>query len=203
MKEPPEMEIYTTHQVAKMLGVSLPSVVNWCKQGKIEALRTPGGHRRIPREEIVRFIRARGYAMPRSLLRDGEEVNRIEGGVLVVCADSDFADLVIDYLRLKRAFPVKKAESALVAGVAIGRSRPRVVVWDEGMPGLDISGLSELSEVISSPKIVILTDYVTVDHRADIESRRTYEVLQKPISLTKLAEAIHRNLSDAEEGAPS
>ena len=38
---------YTTYQVAKFLGVSLPTVVNWVNNGLLAAHRTPGGHRRI------------------------------------------------------------------------------------------------------------------------------------------------------------
>ena len=38
---------FTTFQVAKFLGVSPPTVVNWVNSGLLVAHRTPGGHRRM------------------------------------------------------------------------------------------------------------------------------------------------------------
>jgi len=51
-----EKRFYTTFEVAKMLGVSTLTVWRWCKQGKVRAWRTPGGHYRIPCEEVDRLL---------------------------------------------------------------------------------------------------------------------------------------------------
>lgn len=51
--------------VAAALGVSESSVKRWVDDGRIEAVRTPGGHRRIPVEEAVRFVRASGASLVR------------------------------------------------------------------------------------------------------------------------------------------
>ena len=48
---------YGTVEVARMLGVSAFAVWRWCKTGKIKAWKTPGGHYRIPREEVERLLR--------------------------------------------------------------------------------------------------------------------------------------------------
>jgi excisionase family DNA binding protein len=42
----------TSGQAAKHLGVSPATVSHWCQTGKIPALRTPGGHYRIPVEAL-------------------------------------------------------------------------------------------------------------------------------------------------------
>lgn len=48
---------YGTVEAARILGVSTFAVWKWCKEGKIKAGRTPGGHFRIPREEMERLLK--------------------------------------------------------------------------------------------------------------------------------------------------
>jgi excisionase family DNA binding protein len=50
---------------ASALGVSESSVKRWVDDGKIRALRTPGGHRRIAVSEAIRFVRATAAPLPR------------------------------------------------------------------------------------------------------------------------------------------
>lgn len=47
-------------QVAQALGVSESSLKRWCDRGDIAVTKTAGGHRRIPREAVVRFLRDHG-----------------------------------------------------------------------------------------------------------------------------------------------
>jgi excisionase family DNA binding protein len=47
-------------QLATALGVSESSLKRWADGGQIDAVRTAGGHRRIPLHEAVRFIRHMG-----------------------------------------------------------------------------------------------------------------------------------------------
>ena len=61
---------YTTHEAARVLGVSLPTVVNWIKARRLKAHRTPGGHRRIARAEIAEFMLRQGMPLPVCERRD-------------------------------------------------------------------------------------------------------------------------------------
>ena len=47
---------YSISQAAFLLGVYTTTIRRWDKQGLIKCIRTPGNHRRIHREEIVRII---------------------------------------------------------------------------------------------------------------------------------------------------
>jgi excisionase family DNA binding protein len=49
--------IYTTHQVAKLIGCHHTSVINWVKQKRLKAFTTPGGHRRICKKNLLAFIK--------------------------------------------------------------------------------------------------------------------------------------------------
>ena len=42
----------TTFQAADILSVTPDSILKWIKSGKLEAIRTPGGHYRIPRQNV-------------------------------------------------------------------------------------------------------------------------------------------------------
>ncbi len=46
----------TTTELAKLCGVSRFTVINWANQGKINAVKTLGGHRRISVAEAISFL---------------------------------------------------------------------------------------------------------------------------------------------------
>jgi len=47
---------YTTLEVAKILGMAVRSVQLMVDRGDLQAWKTPGGHRRITRESLERWI---------------------------------------------------------------------------------------------------------------------------------------------------
>lgn len=47
-----DREMLSTGQVAKKLGVSTQAVINWIESEKIEAIKLPGGHYRIPADQF-------------------------------------------------------------------------------------------------------------------------------------------------------
>jgi len=53
----------TPAELARAIGVSESSVKRWIDAGRIEALRTPGGHRRVPIAAAVRFIHETGQPL--------------------------------------------------------------------------------------------------------------------------------------------
>src|SRR5512145_1133212 len=58
---------YTTFEAARLLGVTLPTVVNWIKARRLKAHRTPGGHRRIGAEDLAAFMLRHGMPVPAEL----------------------------------------------------------------------------------------------------------------------------------------
>jgi MerR family transcriptional regulator, light-induced transcriptional regulator len=51
--------------LAMVIGVSESSLKRWVDEGRLQAARTAGGHRRIPLHEAVRFIRASNASLTR------------------------------------------------------------------------------------------------------------------------------------------
>jgi excisionase family DNA binding protein len=174
---------YTTHQVAALMGVSLASVVNWVKGGRLDAHRTPGGHRRIRPDALVAFADAHGYPLPDEVRADA----RTRRTVLVVDAERDFADMVREYLEIKGGFEVLVAESGFFAGLLIGARQPDVVLLDLGLGDLD--GPRALEHIRASlPNTVV---FATTAFRTPALERQIDEAgfdgsLEKPVQLDQL-----------------
>ncbi|MBF0494546.1 MAG: helix-turn-helix domain-containing protein [Candidatus Omnitrophica bacterium] len=50
-------EYYSTVEAAKLCSVTRFSVINWAKKGILKSSKTPGGHRRIHRADLIAFIK--------------------------------------------------------------------------------------------------------------------------------------------------
>lgn len=58
-------DFLSPRDLAAAIGVSESSLKRWVDGGELAAVRTPGGHRRIIRQEAIRFIRATGTPIVR------------------------------------------------------------------------------------------------------------------------------------------
>ena len=55
--------LYTPKKVARAIQVSESSVKRWCDKGVIRTQYTAGGHRRIPLDGLLEFLRASNYRL--------------------------------------------------------------------------------------------------------------------------------------------
>lgn len=63
--------VFTTFEVANFCGVTMAGVIRWVESGKLKAYKTPGGHRRISRPDLMAFMFRYGLPIP-SQLSDGQ-----------------------------------------------------------------------------------------------------------------------------------
>src|SRR5512133_965111 len=61
----PSRTLLSPRELAEAIGVSESSIKRWADDGALRAVRTTGGHRRIPVEEAVQFIRVSGQSVVR------------------------------------------------------------------------------------------------------------------------------------------
>ena len=62
MSEKPASVTYlTTTDVARMCQVSQKTVYKWLDTGDLKYFKTPGGHRRFHRDEVLVFMRRTGF----------------------------------------------------------------------------------------------------------------------------------------------
>lgn len=59
---------FSPRQVGGWVGVSSDTVAVWCDEGRVEAVRTPGGHRRIPEAAARRLLKELGKPLPPELV---------------------------------------------------------------------------------------------------------------------------------------
>ncbi len=53
----PRSGYLTTTEFARLCGVSRFTIINWVKRGRIKAIKTAGGHYRIPETEALSLLR--------------------------------------------------------------------------------------------------------------------------------------------------
>ena len=51
------MEILTLSQASKYCKVSTKTIINWIEAGELSALKTAGGHRRIKKDDLDKFLK--------------------------------------------------------------------------------------------------------------------------------------------------
>jgi excisionase family DNA binding protein len=137
--KPDPHKILTTGYVAAACQVSLVAVKKWIRQGKLKAIRTPGGHYRITAAEMERF-RAE-YQFPGSL------TPRVR--VLVVDDEPEILSLVRDTLDGEAGWELDTASDGYEGLLKVGTFRPDVLVLDLRMPRLD--GFEVCRRVKSNP----------------------------------------------------
>jgi excisionase family DNA binding protein len=191
-----EKAVFTTFEAAKLCHVSPLSIINWVNAGRLPAFRTPGGHRRIRREDLARFMRENGIPLPEEL-RDGSGRAR----VLVVDDEPGIRDVIAESLS-RRATPydVMTAADGFEAGRLVATFRPDVVLLDLRMPGLDgfqvcrtIKGDSETASTI----VIAMTGYHTQETEARILECGALRCLCKPIEPSAIATVIDAALEQA------
>lgn len=187
---------YTTFQVAKYLGVSLPTVVNWVNSGRLSAHRTPGGHRRIARNDIIAFAREHKYPLAQEFIDQGGRTK-----VLIVDDEQDFADMVKDYLRLKGGFDVQVADSGFQAGLTVARFKPDVILMDLMMPDMD--GFEVHQMLMADPAtrhipVIACTAYGDPEIDRRIREDGFNALVEKPVKLDQLLQLVKAQL-----GAPA
>ncbi|HEY7723906.1 MAG TPA: excisionase family DNA-binding protein [Anaeromyxobacteraceae bacterium] len=114
---------YTTHEAARLLGVSLPTVVNWVRARRLRAHRTPGGHRRIAREELAAFMLRLGMPVPAELA----DAVRGRRRALVVAEAGPAREGMMRQLSAA-GWAAEQASPGFAAGAALARFTPDLVV---------------------------------------------------------------------------
>ena len=121
----------STSAVARLLRVSVGSIVNWIDKGDMKAGRTPGGHRRIDVRDLVEFLIRHKMPIPAELTAGARKI-------LIVDSELAATELLAD--EIEAEFPnyeVLDAHDGFVAGQIIGSLKPRVVILNLDMPDVD------------------------------------------------------------------
>ena len=115
-------KVFTTGQVAKICKVAPRTVSKWFDSGRLKGYRIPGSQdRRIPREQLIRFLKEHG--MPLGELEE-EEWHK----VLLIGTEKLFNDRLKDLLPEADDFKFEYANSGFEAGILAGSFHPDTIM---------------------------------------------------------------------------
>ena len=181
----------STFRIAKMLHVDPGSVANWIDQGLLSAHRTPGGHRRVTADDLVRFLRKHKMPIP-------EELGARPTRVLVVDDEPAITRLIAR--AVQNAHPdveVTEAHDGFRAGQIVATLKPDVVVLDLKMPGMDgyeVCRLIKSQEATQHTEILAMTAYPSPENFARIRECGARVCLPKPLDMDKLLQEVATSL---------
>jgi len=172
--------------VARFYKVSRPAVKKWIKSGKLRAVRTPGGHFRIPGGQLARF----------------RKVSDDPPRVMVVDDSAEVLDIVVEAIHyFWSEAKIETATDGYEALIKLGAFQPHIAVIDVYMPGLDgfeVCRSIKSNPVTSSTKLMVVSGHV-VAGTADRARRAGADAfVPKPLSMPRFVDRL-RALFEGED----
>lgn len=133
----------STFQVAKLLGVSPPTVIKWTNDGILKSFRTPGGHRRILESDISGLLDS--FGSPKESVSDKK--------VLIFAQDEAYAQLLEEFFDFSQKVFVANTQFQL--GWILAQQSISHLVWDWYDNPID--SLKVLSNIRKEPSLSQLT----------------------------------------------
>lgn len=186
-----DKDVLTTGEVAKICNVAPRTVSKWFDSGQLKGYRIPGSKdRRIPLNELVRFMRSHGIPM------DGLTTGRTR--VLIVDGDQEVVDTLERVLREQTSYEVATATNGFQAGLVCERVRPHVVLIDIHLDGTDARGVAEhvrTSEALQMTRVIAMSGKLTDGQAHALRSAGFEGFLKKPFQIRQVVEAIEHATS--------
>lgn len=181
--------VLTTGEVAKICHVAPRTVSKWFDAGQLRGYRIPGSKdRRIPLEQLVRFMRAHGIPL-----------NGLDGGarrVLVIDDDECFCEATVKALSDGDRYDVVAAHSAFEAGALAQEAKPHIVIVDVTLPDIVprtlVRWLRSHNE-LRDACLIGMADQLTEGQGQALCQQGFDAYLTKPFSALALIELIERN----------
>lgn len=185
-------KVFSTGDAAAICKISQQTIIRCFDSGRLEGFRVPGSRfRRIPRENLVKFMREND--IPLDLL---EEADRRK--VLVVDDDPEIVELMVDVLERDGRFEVRTASSGYDAGVITQEFRPDIMILDYMLP--DVNGNVVCKTIRQNPafqlmKIIIVSGVIKPDEIEELMTVGADEFMKKPFSIDELVNKMSELLS--------
>jgi excisionase family DNA binding protein len=186
-------EYYTTSEMAKILHVAVGSIINWVDDGQINAIITPGGHRKIPYKELIKFLTTHKYDIPQELLR--------KKLVFLVDDEDEMHSFFKQIFKNIDGFELKCFSSGTEALISMGKNQPEIMIVDILMP--DIDGIQVIKNIRSNKNfndIHIIAISAIIDKKENSLNAGANVFLKKPFDIKEFKKAIfNEDEEEAEE----
>lgn len=186
------MEILTVSQASKYCNVSTKTIINWIEAGGLPALKTVGGHRRIRKDDLDKFLQKKSLPLPEEAKT--EERKKI----LVVDDDRIIVETIVQALEEDEyGYEVISAADGFEAGLQVSHFKPDLIILDIMMP--DINGYEVCRKIKSNPaerdiKIIALSAYLDAEAFDQMKSSGADACFSKPLPLPQLRREVAKLL---------
>lgn len=172
--------IYTTHEISRLLHVNPRSIINWIDQNLLPSYRTPGGHRRIRRDDLLAFLRKHQIPTPLSLMEGGNF------SLLIVDDEDEIVAIIKTFFERHGGYEISTASDGITALLEVGRAKPDLLILDIMIPGVD--GVEVCRRIKAGP--AASTTIIAVSGQPEMEHRILQAgadvFMTKPLDLEKL-----------------
>ena len=181
-------KFFTTFETAKLLGVDMGTVIDWCQQGKLKAFKTPGGHRRINPKDLLDFVKQYKMPIPPSL----SQLSSLK--CLVVDDEAEVRRVVAHAIKsIDPSAEVDQAGDGFEAGAKALEGFPGLIVLDIGLPGMNGFNVCKRLRADSrfkKTKILAITGRDTPDAKKRILDAGADDYFPKPFDPKELKERL-------------
>jgi excisionase family DNA binding protein len=170
--------VLTSFESARYCGVSPYTIRNWVEAGRLPAYATPGGHRRIRREDLDAFMQAHGIPSPEDFAGGCKRV------LVVESAGEPLSRLRRFVGQLSEKLEVRGASEGFEVAWRILTFRPHALFLSLDLPRL--GGMRVLARLKSSPEtsachVIAMTSRPEVDTVKAVLDAGAIECLVKPL----------------------
>jgi len=178
---------FSTSEVAKYCHVTADTIRKWAEAGRIRVFKTPGGHRRIRREDLLKFLQENEIPIH-------EDLGTSDVKILIVDDEKAVVSVIRRFLeRSQTGFDIEVAMDGFDAGHQVATFKPDIVFLDLRLPGMD--GFEVTRRIKSDPqhagtRIIAMTGYYEGEVAQRVVELGALLCLQKPFSPDDLRRAL-------------
>lgn len=186
--------VFSALEVANICGVVNQTAINWIRSDYLKAFKTPGGQFRVYPDDLAAFMVNRNMRLPQSLLDLCTTKNFVSNSILIVDDDSGLNTVIAKYIEKKfDGMQIYQAFDGFDAGAQMADKRPRCVILDLDLPGVDgfdlCRRINEGSH-FGKPAVIVVTALEDSDAESRVRSLGARCFFKKPINLADLAAAV-------------
>ncbi|MCQ9206899.1 MAG: response regulator [Omnitrophica bacterium] len=193
-------QYYTTFEVSRFCNVYPSTVINWINEDKLPAFTTPGGHRRVKKDDLVRLMKKNNMPLPDDLLKEGKV------RILTIDDNAKITKVIKTILEAEQDFEVMTAKSGFEAGLVIARWLPDIILLDFLMPemdGFEVCRWVKQDEKTKDIPIIAVTVLRDEKKIKKMYTNGVVDYLSKPFKSQELIEKVrtHINACDMHVGS--
>lgn len=178
---------FSTSDVARYCHVTADTIRKWAEAGKLRVFKTPGGHRRIRREDLVRFMKDNNIPLHEDLGNPGVKILVVDDEKAVISVIRRFLE------RSDTPFQIEVATDGYDAGSLVSSFRPDVVFLDLRLPGIDgfeVCRRIKHNSNTETTQVIAMTGYYQGEAAQRVLELGASMLLQKPFTPDDLRRAL-------------